>query len=420
MSNLCLWLDSLKTHGKPLFEECLSYLGDSFPLLNKFEQTEQDSEWHGEGNVAIHTNMVLQELYVLLDTQASYLNGEQRQILILSALLHDIAKPITTRRRDINGVERVVAPKHELIGANYLALRLIKLPVSYQVVSTVLGLVAFHNMPKMLIVRKQLEFSDFFSLACKADLALLYWLEVADMRGRECADFDLQMELLHQYRLFVEDYALWHVEQPQLPLLAQIQAFTDESRQTFLECYAINQLATGSVCTVQEAIAKNFESCQRYSHFYITCGISGSGKTTWVENNLPDFEKISLDDMRAKINGKRESQKRRGQVLQHAKKALKCALANKQNVVWDATNLRSDFREALCLIGKQYGALTTLVVFQIEEKQIRHNNQCRAYAVSDDVISKQIKHFEWPWKTEAHRTIVVGNSGETISSYGSF
>ena len=32
-------------------------------ILNKMEQIPQDSEWHAEGNVKIHTIMVLEELF---------------------------------------------------------------------------------------------------------------------------------------------------------------------------------------------------------------------------------------------------------------------------------------------------------------------------------------------------------------------
>lgn len=118
MKNLNIWLDSLALGHTPDFEECTSFLASYFPLLDKFKNTEQDKEWHAEGNVAIHTDMVLQELYALLSSEANHIQGVKRQVLILSALLHDIAKPLTTRRKEISGVERVVASRHEEIGAN--------------------------------------------------------------------------------------------------------------------------------------------------------------------------------------------------------------------------------------------------------------------------------------------------------------
>lgn len=70
------WLASLELQSTPSFAECVMNLGRFFPLLNEFEQTEQDSIWHAEGNVAIHTDLVLKALYELLAAEASHITGK--------------------------------------------------------------------------------------------------------------------------------------------------------------------------------------------------------------------------------------------------------------------------------------------------------------------------------------------------------
>ncbi|ESP92832.1 AAA family ATPase [Pseudoalteromonas luteoviolacea] len=419
MKKLSTWLESLALEHTPNFEECSSFLASYFPLLDEFKNTEQDEEWHAEGNVAIHTQMVLQELYALLSSEATHIQGAQRQVLILSALLHDIAKPLTTRRKEISGVERVVASKHEEIGASYLATRLVALPLAHKSIMQIMGLVGFHQIPKLLVVKNQ-DYSDYFRLSLNADLELLYWLELADMRGRICTDLDTQIDLLEQFRLFAEDYELWGRKKPSKPHLDKIQLKPCQSEQVFLDGYAIKQLSHGQINTVEEAIAKNYEPCQKYSNLFVMCGISGSGKSTWIEMNLNGFEVISLDEIRKELNGKRECQKNRGQVLQMAKTRLKKALAGKRNVVWDATNIRKDFRNVICELGENYGALVTIVAFQLTENSLRANNQNRRYAVSDDVISSQLSRFEWPWPTESHRFLVIGDNGLELYKKGTF
>lgn len=421
MKNLNIWLDSLALDHSPDFEECTSFLASYFPLLDEFESTEQDKEWHAEGNVAIHTDMVLQELYALLSSEATHIQGVKRQVLILSALLHDIAKPLTTRRKEISGVERVVASRHEEIGASYLATRLVELPIEYKSVIQIMGLVGFHQTPKLLVVKNQ-GYSDYFRLSLNADLELLYWLELADMRGRTCSDLDKQIDLLEQFRMFAEDYELWGIEDPTESHLSKIQLKSYQSEQVFLDGYAIKQLSLGHISTVEEAIAKNYEPCQNYSHLYVMCGISGSGKSTWIEKNLDGFEVISLDEIRKELNGKRECQKHRGQVLQLAKAQLKTALASKRNVVWDATNIRKDFRNTICELGENYGALVTIVAFQLKESSLRMNNRNRQYAVSDDVVSSQLNKLEWPWPwpTESHRFLIIGDNGLELRRNGTF
>lgn len=413
------WLASLAADHTPDFAECLAILGPLLPLLYELQHTEQDPIWHGEGDVAIHTDCVLTELYQLLSSTARHITGTQRQILILSALLHDIAKPLTTRRKNIAGKERITASKHEEMGASYLATRLIRLPLTPPVIMGIMGLVGFHQIPKLLIV-KDLNYSDYFQLALNADLELLYWLELADMKGRICPDKAQQLDLLEQYRLFAEEYGLWGIAQPQNNHLQRIQVKSSRTEQCLLNGYAIKQLAQGDIHTAEEAIAKNYQACQHYSHLYIMCGISGSGKSSWITNNLPGFDIISLDDIREELNGKRECQKSRGQMLQLAKTRLKDALAKKRNVVWDATNIRKDFRNVLCSLGENYGALITFVAFQLPHSSLLANNRNRASSVPDEIIHQQISKLEWPWFTEAHRMLIIGDKGEELYRRGDF
>ncbi|AUI85586.1 hypothetical protein BS333_03945 [Vibrio azureus] len=419
MKPLPQWLDSLAGNHTPDFDECVAYLADYFPLLNEFADTEQDNIWHAEGDVAIHTNMVLTELYSLLSSQASHIQGELRQGLVLSALLHDIAKPLTTRRKEILGRERVIATGHEEAGANYLALRLMALPLSHRVISMIMGLVGFHQMPKRLVI-KNADFSEYFKLSLNADLELLYWLEVADLKGRICDDFAGQLDLLEQFKMFAQEYRLWQNSHPQRLALSKIQVKDSPSEQAFIDGYAIKQWSQGDIHSAEEAVTKNYLSCQHYSHFYVMCGLSGSGKTSWIANNLKGFEVISLDQIRAELNGKRECQKKRGQVLQLAKLRLKRALAAKRNVVWDATNIRKDFRSVLCDLGDNYNALVTIVAFQQKLSRIYKNNNKRRHAVSYEVLEAQQKKLEWPWRSEAHRMLVIGEKGQELLRQGTF
>lgn len=282
-----------------------------------------------------------------------------------------------------------------------------------------MGLVGFHQVPKLLVVRNK-SYSDYFHLSLNADLELLYWLELADMKGRVCDDLEKQVDLLEQFRMFAEDYQLWCVVNPTQPILNKIQVKSSVTEQVFIDAYTVHQLAHGQISVAEEAIAKNYEPCQNYSHLYLMCGISGSGKSTWIEKNLPEFEVISLDEIRAVLNGKRDCQKNRGQVLQLAKARLKNALANKRNVVWDATNIRRDFRKIICDLGFNYGALITIVAFQVRESSLRLNNRNRKHAVGEDVVTKQINKLEWPNFTEAHRLIVIGEKGRKYLKQGSF
>ncbi len=75
------WLQQLCHSATPSIDECVQQLGSVIPWLNDLKKTPQDPGWHAEGDVHIHTGMVLNQLYQLLANEAAYLNGQQRRIL---------------------------------------------------------------------------------------------------------------------------------------------------------------------------------------------------------------------------------------------------------------------------------------------------------------------------------------------------
>lgn len=409
--NINLWLESLKTTGTPDFAEAVQYLGELFPLLHQFAATPQDMRWHAEGDVAIHTQMVLTELYQLLASEAQHITGEQRQALILGAVLHDIGKPETTQPRERNGEIRIVAPGHESLGRNLIAVPLMSLPLTYSVVQTIMGLVGFHQLPKLLVVRNA-DYAEYLKLALNADVQLLYWLERADMQGRICEDLPQQLSLLSEFRLFAQEFGLWKGDFRQR-LLADIQQKDSISAQRYVDGYAIRELVSGDISMPVEALARTYQRCQHYSHFYMLFGASGSGKSTWIaQQRRDDWLVISLDEIRAELNGQRGNQKNRGQMLQLARHRLKQALAAGQNVVWDATNIRQDFREPLTRLAVNYGALITMVIFHIDSASLKKQNRNRPHAVSDEVLQQQLVKIQWPLVEESHYQLIVANNND--------
>ena len=411
------WLNSLAETATPDMDECVDMLGDQIAWLHRLKDTEQDPEWHGEGDVHIHTNMVLQELYQLLSGDASHIEGWQRQAIILGALLHDIAKLIRTRRFEIQGIERVGSPKHEAYGRSYLSFKLLALKLPFQVVWTVLHLVGEHHRPKLLSVRESTR-ADFLILARLVDTELLYWLEVADMRGRICPDLDKQLLYLDEFRLFAEEYGVWgkplDIRDSLAPQIADLPSATQE----YVYARGLAELENGKIHMAEEAIFTTYEHREEHPHLVVMSGPSGSGKSSWIAKNYPGYVLVSLDDLRESFNGNRSSQANKGQIMQHAKELLKAALRQKQGVVWDATNLRSDFRSIICGLGRDYHALVSLVVFLLPEKQLFINNRNRTYSVADSVLSKQLDGYQMPLLYEAHQYQVIGEAGETLFRSG--
>jgi tRNA nucleotidyltransferase (CCA-adding enzyme) len=146
----------------------------------------QDPEWHPEGDVWVHTLMVVDQAR----TRTATLARGPAAAMMLGALCHDLGKPLTTAFLD----GRVRSPGHEVAGLLPAARLLDRLNVhtldGYDVRQAVLGLTAHHMAPHAF--RKSptpVGDGAFRRLAQKVDLELLARFCLADCRGRT-GDFD--------------------------------------------------------------------------------------------------------------------------------------------------------------------------------------------------------------------------------------
>ncbi|HEX6852615.1 MAG TPA: HD domain-containing protein [Candidatus Polarisedimenticolaceae bacterium] len=121
-----------------------------FPELEAYEATPQEPEWHPEGNVWIHTMLVVDRAAELSRRPAWGFDDAQRLQVVLGALLHDVGKPVSTTRLVKDGVERVVSPGHESAGEPLARAVLSRLTFGEEVERAVVGIVKWHALPHAL------------------------------------------------------------------------------------------------------------------------------------------------------------------------------------------------------------------------------------------------------------------------------
>ena len=419
-------LAGLARDGAPGIDECVEKLGERLELLRDFKTTPQDPGWHAEGDVHIHTGMVLEELYKLLESRANHLqslqNGQIRQALVLGALLHDIAKPLVTRKREVNGIERVVAPRHEARGRAYLAFRLMELELPYPVVRLVMDLVGEHHRPKLLVVRDSKP-GDYLRLARQVEPEYIYWLELADMLGRESQDHARGVENIELFGEFAREYGVWNFAERYNKIADyfrnELADFPPDTRDlVFGNC--LRNMESGLITTPEEELARSYTYRESFPRLVLFCGPGGAGKSSFAAECFPEYQLISLDNIRQEISGDRRIQKDNARVVRMARDRLKECLRRKESVVWDSTGLRHEFREMTLNDGQAYGALTTLVVFALPRQEFFRRNGLRKNAtrLSDEVLHKHIDTIQWPTDLEAHRTIYVGPEGRILERRG--
>ena len=180
------------------------------PELRPLVGCEQEPEWHPEGDVWIHTLMVIDK--------ARALNGDldrpRLTTVMLGAVCHDLGKPATTAVID----GRIRSIDHEQAGVEPTLSLLDRLNVhsidGFDVRVQVVGLVANHLKPGMFHKAPNVGDGAFRRLAQKVDLELLARLARADCLGRtgtfDCSAMDWFLERAR---------ALGVEHQPPAPLL---------------------------------------------------------------------------------------------------------------------------------------------------------------------------------------------------------
>jgi tRNA nucleotidyltransferase (CCA-adding enzyme) len=172
----------------------LGVIESILPEMRPLVGCEQEPEWHPEGDVWVHTLMVIDKARQL----NSDLDRPRLTTVMLGAMCHDLGKPATTavidgRIRSIDHEQAGVAPTLALL--DRLNVHTID---GFDVRAQVVGLVANHLKPGMFHKAPTVGDGAFRRLAQKVDLELLARLARADCLGRtgafDCSAMDWFLE----------------------------------------------------------------------------------------------------------------------------------------------------------------------------------------------------------------------------------
>ncbi len=351
-------------------------------LLEGLRDIPQNPVWHGEGDVLTHTKMVCEALAA--DEEFRVFDAEDRTEVFVAALLHDVGKAAVTKTED--GV--VVSPGHASAGARtartflWRELGIAGTAEKRRFREAVCTLIRYHSTPLHFTSRPDPErFVQMLAAeGCVADgfsLRKLAALVRADVKGRLAADGD---RLLETTEFFISTAR-------ELGCLDGPPAFADDfSRFAWLE---------GKT---------NFPDVKLYDGtwgtVYMTCGLPGTGKDSWIARDLPDLPMVSLDGIRREQGVAWED--RQGMVVATALERAREHLRKKQPFVWNATCLIPDFRRRELQLFRDYGASTRIVSLETPWGEMLRRNRNREAVVPETVIDGMLSRFTPPSVREAH------------------
>ena len=345
------------------------------------KNTPQDPIYHGEGDVFTHTKRVCNELNRMTEFHALY--DRQRTELFLAALFHDVGKIKTTRKEG----NTWISPHHSSTGSRITRAFLWRdsgicgTPELIGFRETVCALIRYHMLPVHLFEqedpeRKVREIAALGELVPDFSWSLLCILAEADVKGRIADDVASELERENLCRMLAEESQCFY----------KPYVFSDSfTKHAYLSGRNVHQ------------DQKLFDST--WGEVVLMSGLHGTGKDTWVCENLPELPVVSLDETRKDLHISAED--RQGEVIQAAQEQAKDYLRQKQPFIWNATDLTKEVRQKQIRLFERYGARVRIVYLETGWNERLERNVKRQDAVPEDAVERMLGKTELPVPEEA-------------------
>lgn len=350
------------------------WLADYCPVLSTLKNIPQNPEYHAEGDVYRHTELVCERLPALPEWLS--LGQEEQAILFLAAAFHDIGKVTCTKKEDGSWI----SPNHTRIGEKsfrQMAYRQAsQFGLTFHQRETVAKLIRYHGLPVWFWTKKRTEF-DLLKAAEHIPLRLLYLLAKADVQGRFAKDYG---QLEEQTDLFA-DYA------KELDIWAKPYAFANPyTKYQYFHKEGLWHKASLYDDTEFDVI--------------LMSGLPLAGKDSWIQKHGMGMPVISLDEIREQLGI--PPTKSSGRVIQAAMEQAKTLLRQKKPFIWNATNIILETRQKLTGLFAGYGARVHILYLEAPYQELCERNQKRERHIPEPVLEEMIRKLELPAPWEAY------------------
>ena len=350
-------------------------LDGAFEWIRAMRGCQQNPEFHAEGDVWVHTELVCRALAA--DPAWRELPAQDRVILFWAALLHDVGKPVRTQ----TGPDGITSSGDSATGARMARVILWRLGAPLEIREKICGLVRFHQVPFWLGEDRQGAFRA-RSMACTIRCDHLAMLTRADARGRECQDQD---ELLVRIALFEE------------------------------KCQEAGCLSGPFAFPSDHGRFEYFRRVDRSPYYrpyeepefevVMLAGLPAAGKNHWLCGQETRLPVVSLDQIRLDLGIK--ASEGPGAVVKAASEQAREFLRRKEPFVWNATNLSWKLRRQTVDLLADYGARIKIVYLEASEAVLQARNSGREHPVPAAAIERMLRRWDMPDITEAHQVEIV-------------
>ncbi|ABR37138.1 HDIG domain-containing metalloprotein [Clostridium beijerinckii] len=143
-----------------------------FSMISDLRDVDQNPKFHPEGNVFVHTMMVIDQGAVNRE------RSRDKRVFMWALLLHDIGKKPTTKLRK----GRLTSYNHDSVGAEMAREFLTYFNMEENFIDEVRGLVRWHM--QSLFVTKDMKFQNIGDMLRDVDINEIFLVSLSDRLGR--------------------------------------------------------------------------------------------------------------------------------------------------------------------------------------------------------------------------------------------
>ena len=346
----------------------------AYDWIQRMRECPQSPVYHAEGDVWIHTRMVLEELTQLAPWRA--LEPGERDLLFAAAALHDVGKPATTRVE----AGHITSRGHSLKGARMSRRILWEMGFPPPLRESIASLIRYHQLPYYLVDRTDgLRMAIEISQTARADYLTI--LAEADVRGRICRDLPRLLDNIELFGEFCREHECWTAPRPFANAHSRFLYFRTPTRDPNYEAF------DDTHCEVT-----------------LMAGFPGAGKDTWLETNYAG-PVISLDAIREETGAPPAGDQ--GPVIQLARERARERLRLGEGFAWNATNIARELRAHAIELAAAYNARLRVVWVEAPRVELWDRNRNRPKPVPERVIDSMMERWETPDLCEAHDVHLV-------------
>lgn len=341
------------------------------------EEINQEPRFHGEGNVKIHLDLVMEQLFKLPEYET--LSNRDKKIVTVATALHDVGKLDKTTITD-SGIHHY---GHAFSSMKFAQMFLMMTDFPLEERVEIAHLIKHHDAfigwtsnPKHQLLLAKLSWIT-------PSLKKLLILSEADNKGRIAGDLNDILDGIEMLREGAKEMNCY--ENP----------------------YALKNSEAGVLLGRKKLSFLDFEPFVKYENqVVILSGFPGSGKSTYRNTFLKDYKVVCLDDIRKELNVRPGDwdDERKKDVSGVAHKRFKELLAKGEKIVIDRICLSPRTRKKLIGFVRSYKVKSKISLVYLEPpiKTLTIQNKDREDPVPVKFVLEMFRSFEYPDKLEAH------------------